>query len=230
MVFTTPRTACSVAVSGDTTASPSPTMRSTRSTMASSRSTTPIRRGASSSMRLMVSLNRPRVASRFPLGARLLRSVSVSLSPVEHGVDLLDRDVGVQRRLRERFEPLRRARLPVLLTPLSAMSVIMTTSRNRIRAVWHLNSCAAVLRRPVPYPAGPTGQPRRLRRRLRRRAGRSGRRLELGGGFLVEQPHRRFATDGARGGHVHRVRAADGGGHRVGLLSPATTSHTSRER
>ena len=51
-------------------------MRSTRSTMASSRSTTPIRRGASSSMRVMVSLNRASVASR-PL-VDLLRSVSVS--------------------------------------------------------------------------------------------------------------------------------------------------------
>jgi hypothetical protein len=55
-------------------------MRSTLSTMASSRSTTPIKRGANSSMRVMVSLNLARVASSPVIEP--LRSVSVSPSSV----------------------------------------------------------------------------------------------------------------------------------------------------
>ena len=74
--LTTPRTAFSVAAIGDTTASPTPTMRSTRSTIASSRSTTPISRGASSSIRVMVALNRSSVASSPSVD--WFRSVSVS--------------------------------------------------------------------------------------------------------------------------------------------------------
>ena len=42
-------------------------------------------------------------------------------------------------------------------------------------------------------------------------------RLELGGSVLIEQPHRGFATHGARSRDVDGVCATDGGGHRVGL-------------
>src|SRR5262245_9361639 len=40
---------------------------------------------------------------------------------------------------------------------------------------------------------------------------------ELRGGVLVEEPHRRVAADCACSGHLYRLRAADCGGHRIGL-------------
>ena len=72
-------------------------------------------------MRLIVSLNRSRVASRLPV--ELLRSSSVSAEPGQEGVDLVDRDVGVQRRLREFLDSLPAA-AGTGLPPLSAMTVI----------------------------------------------------------------------------------------------------------
>ena len=135
-------------------------MRSTRSTMASSRSTTPISRGASSSIRVMVSLNRTRVASR-PL-VELLRSVSVSLEVPEHGIDLLHRDVGVERSLGQRLDPFApgagRAR-PSPCQPWSQCATATALPRRLRRAAtpW-----------PRVRPPPPRARRRPPRRRLRR--------------------------------------------------------------
>ena len=74
-------------------------MRSTRSTIASNRSTIALSRGASSLMWLIVSLNRTRVASRFPV--ELFRSISVSLNPAKMVSTWSYGDVGVERGLGE---------------------------------------------------------------------------------------------------------------------------------
>ena len=73
----------------------------------------------------MVSLNRSSVASRLPV--ELLRSTRVSLKPFQDGVDLLHRDVGVERGLRELADPLGPGAGAGLAAPLSAMTAIMTT-------------------------------------------------------------------------------------------------------
>src|ERR1700736_2173884 len=76
------------------------------------------------------------------------------------------------------------------LPPLSAMTVIMTTPVDGRLTCRSVNG--------VGFASG-------------------ARRSEFCGGVLVEQPHRGLAADRARGGHIHRLGAADRGGHRVRL-------------